>query len=309
MMQNINEKRLSIIYRAKQPELKEFLTTELKSTHDEIVNNDGFIFAKGTIPILLVAHMDTVHKEPVKEVYSDGNIMSSPQGIGGDDRNGIYSVLEICKTHHCSVLFTEDEEIGGIGAGKFIETELCKCLKEKFNYIIELDRRGNNDAVFYECGNPEFTTFITKEFWKENYGSYSDICTIAPVLGCAAVNLSTAYYNAHTTDEYVVLSELDTIINEVRKLIDRTNFEKDKFKFIELTYERDVYGWFDSYGMYGRKHNDIYTENIYAIEFNDENCNYDTTEIYAENEFEALGQFLFDRPTLCYNNIIDIYEI
>lgn len=312
-MKNINEKKLSTIYRMEQPILKEYVTIELKRTYgDAIIKDDGFVFAKGTLPILLVAHMDTVHKESVKAILSDGHVWSSPQGIGGDDRNGIYSVLEIIKTHKCSVLFTEDEEIGGVGAHKFTKTELCKSLKGKFNYIIELDRKGNDDAVFYECDNPDFTKFITKEFFKEAHGSYSDICTIAPVLGCAAVNLSTAYYKAHTTEEFVVLKELDVIIDEVRKLIDRTNFDTDKFEYIELTYDG---GWYGFRGMcgygYGYGKHEYENENCYKfyyIEFMDEDGDVIVADYDALNEYEAIGIWTMDYPNLCANNIISMYN-
>lgn len=48
----------------------------------------NFILVKGVAPILLVAHLDTVHENPVKDICTseDGNILMSPQGIGGDDR-------------------------------------------------------------------------------------------------------------------------------------------------------------------------------------------------------------------------------
>ena len=42
----------------------------------------NFILVKGVAPILLVAHLDTVHEESVKEICTseDGNILMSPQG-------------------------------------------------------------------------------------------------------------------------------------------------------------------------------------------------------------------------------------
>ena len=52
------------------------------------VKNGSYILVKGDAPIMLLAHMDTVHKTPVKDICTskDGNIIMSPQGIGGDDR-------------------------------------------------------------------------------------------------------------------------------------------------------------------------------------------------------------------------------
>ena len=146
----------------------------------------------------------------------------SPQGIGGDDRCGVYMVLEVIKKLKCHVLFTEDEEVGCVGASKFSLTDVCKNLNGKINFIVEFDRKNERDAVFYQLDNLEFETFIesTKHFLTD-YGSYSDICEIAPVIGAAAVNLSCGYYNPHSTDEYVNLKEMHTNIQEAIKLIEQ----------------------------------------------------------------------------------------
>ena len=42
---------------------------------------DQYIFAKGNIPIMLVAHLDTVHKTPVKELFYDKkkDVLWSPE--------------------------------------------------------------------------------------------------------------------------------------------------------------------------------------------------------------------------------------
>ena len=88
-----------------QNELKNFLPKRLEEAgYTDVVVDDGFIYARGDIPYLVTAHMDTVHKEPVKDFYEfvdkNGNhILSSPQGIGGDDRCGIYMILDIIKNH------------------------------------------------------------------------------------------------------------------------------------------------------------------------------------------------------------------
>ena len=125
-----------------QKQLKCFLSKELQKKYADVRNEDGFLYAQGTFPVLLVAHMDTVHKTlPINlELDKESMTLSSPQGIGGDDRCGIYMILQIIKRFPCSVLFTEDEEIGCIGARKFAKQPWVKDLQ--FNYMIELDRAG-----------------------------------------------------------------------------------------------------------------------------------------------------------------------
>lgn len=308
-----------------QKVLKAAMYTRLKGIYDEVICDDGFLFAKGEIPICLVAHMDTVHEKestPKTFCYKEGEV-SSPQGIGGDDRCGIYMILEIIKKHKCSVLFLEDEECGGIGAGKFVRHEASYGLE--FNYMIELDRRGSKDAVFYDCGNDEFEDFITADGdWKTAWGTYSDISDIAPALGCAAVNLSCGYYSAHTKQEYVVLAEMEANIEKVCKLIERTKAE-DKFEYIEKPRSRYSYGN-GGYGGYNWSsyYGDYYEENYYGgrtsseteileepyfyyvIIFIDEKGEEDMADCSAKSRHEALGIFLEDHPSLCYNDIIDI---
>ena len=95
-----------------------------------IIRKGKYILVKGDAPVMLIAHMDTVHKTPVKHICetSDGNIIMSPEGIGGDDRCGVYALI---KAHELSdvkpwLLFTCDEEIGGIGASAFT-ANYCSC--------------------------------------------------------------------------------------------------------------------------------------------------------------------------------------
>lgn len=106
------------------------------------------------MPVLLVAHLDTVHNELPHIICrsEDGRYIMSPQGIGGDDRCGVYIILQIISEVRCHVLFCEDEETGGQGAKAFERSGI----QIDVNYIVEVDRRGNNDAVFYNCDNPKF---------------------------------------------------------------------------------------------------------------------------------------------------------
>lgn len=319
-------KKFEQICKMSQVVLKKYVEMQLKYTHTDITVGDGFVFAKGTFPVLLVAHMDTVHDLLPDAILYDmkKDRLSSPNGIGGDDRCGIYMILEIVKTYNCSVLFCEDEEVGGVGARKFIQTDLAKELE--FNYAIELDRKGSNDAVFYDCDNEEFEEFITSSFYKTAYGSFSDISVVAPFLKCAAVNLSCGYYNAHHKDEYVVLGEMERSIEEVCNILERTT-EDDKFEYIECEYNNYYRGYYNgssyysggSYykgnsgsklGSYSASWYDVYDHdsfnNYYLIEYYNENGKTEWFETYATSEAEAVGRFLMWYPDFCYHNIIDI---
>ena len=292
-------KEFEKICRMSQKSLKNHVKQKLQMRYEEVIVDDGFVYAQGNFPVLLVAHLDTVHsKLPNMILYDkDQNTVSSPNGIGGDDRCGVYMIFEIIKKFNCSVLFCEDEEDGGIGANKFVKTDLARTLD--FNYIIEFDRANANDAVFYSCDNYDFEKFITRDFYKINYGTYSDICDIAPVIGCAAVNLSCGYYKAHTKDEYVVLSDMENSIKAACDILARTT-QNDKFEYVEYF----EYGDWNGYGYSG--FSDYNDQVYYLIQYISEHGVEEWYETFARSKAEAVGHFVMDNPKVSYENIIDV---
>ena len=292
-----------------QKELIGYLPIVLKEKGYDVIVEEGFIYARGEVPILLTAHMDTVHKELVKDFYerkeNGKHIISSPQGIGGDDRCGIYMIMEIINTHKCSVLFCEDEEIGCIGSRIFCETDFVTELSDLY-YLIELDRANSDDAVFYDCDNPAFTRFITSNTGYNNeWGSYSDISWLAPEAGVAAVNLSCGYYHAHTTEEEVVIEEMLNTIEVVKKLIDVSS---EQFKYIKSAYSYDDY-YYDRYycnytNNYRRQGNNKYIDDIVVCLFVNITEKEDTIVSKGKTEDEAWRNLFKNNPTICYNDII-----
>lgn len=197
--------------------LKIKLYKHLKQKNYNPIFKNGYLYAKGDIPILLVSHMDTVLDSPPKKFYynEESDILYSNYGIGGDDRCGVYAILKIIEEYHPHILFTEKEEIGCIGAIKTIKT----LPRPNVKYIIEIDRRGNNDCVFYDCNNQEFIQYIESFGFKTAEGIFSDISILGPYWDIATVNLSGAYYNEHTDEEYIKFKELENIIERIKNII------------------------------------------------------------------------------------------
>ena len=191
-----------------------------------LISKGNFILVRGQAPVMLVAHLDTVHEQSVRDIClsTDKNILMSPQGIGGDDRCGCFALVKVyqCAQIKPWLLFCCEEEIGGLGAKKFCLAHKQKQLPNNLDtlkLIIEIDRRGFNDAVFYQCANLDFEKYITDKGFKTAQGSFSDISLIAPELGIAAVNLSCGYYNAHNLHEYIIRSELECTIEKVSEMV------------------------------------------------------------------------------------------
>lgn len=209
-----------------------------------IISKGNYILVPGEAPVMLLAHMDTVHKEQVCDLCKSkgGNILMSPQGVGGDDRCGIYALHTVYEraTVKPWLLFTCNEEIGGLGAYEFADDFTNGKLPDglyDLKILVEIDRKGANDAVYYDCDNPELETYITGKGFKTSWGSFSDISVVAPELGVAAVNLSSGYYNAHTLYEYINRSELHHTIDRVLSIVDdASDPEFPFFQYIEKKY-------------------------------------------------------------------------
>jgi hypothetical protein len=265
------------IVKMTQEELKVALVSELRNLGYSTKPSDGYIYAKGKVPVMLVAHMDTVHKTPVRKICKSdcGSIYMSPEGIGGDDRSGVWMILQIVKTLKCHVLFCEDEESGTVGARAFVKSRK----KPKVNYIVEIDRRGSNDAVFYDCDNPEFTKFVTDFGFVESFGSFSDISVIAPALGIAAVNISAGYWNEHSLHESVDMSVMIRNVDLISKMVATSS---KKFVYIEGTFSYSV--WNTSQTSYKKTYGKSYGKGFSARDFEyEDNFRY----VFSDTKGEA----------------------
>lgn len=220
--------KLDSILRLTQGQLKRALETELKCLGYKPVVKKGFLYAEGKLPVLLVAHLDTVHVNPPTVICrsDDKRYILSPQGIGGDDRCGVYMIMQIIRKHQCHVLFTQDEEVGGIGASLFAQSSIVPDV----NFIIELDRQGIKDSVYYDNRNRAFESFINSFGFITATGSFSDISIIAPALNISAVNLSSGYFNAHTLHEYIDMCAVNRNIERVCRI---AASKTDRFEYVE----------------------------------------------------------------------------
>ena len=278
-----------------QPELKEYLINELVEYYD-VFHGDGYIYAKGE-NVLLTAHMDTVHKEVVKDFYeTKSGIISSPQGIGGDDRCGIYMILTILRTteHRPSILFCEDEEIGGVGSNKFLQLSPHAKDLVDLNFMIELDRANANDIVFYNDDNKDFHEFVANiTGYKKATGSFSDISHLCPFAKISGVNISCGYYHAHTLEEEVNVKEMMESIKATIKLLDAAQ-DCEQFEYQEKKIDL-----FDDY--YHGSYNWIFGEFSYKNSSN--KIEVDISD--GQTKAECIGNFLTDHPEVCWNDVID----
>jgi len=224
-------------------ELKINLKYKLKEYYKSVIATDDYIYVEGTIPIMLVAHMDTVYKEPPTNLYLDKkqNVIYSETGLGADDRAGIIAItIMLEKGYKPYILFCDEEEVGGLGA-----TKAAKELPiPNVNVIVELDRAGSNDYVTYRCDNNELDKWVEKFGFVRAEGTFSDISFLCPQWGIAGVNLSIGYYNQHSKNEFLNLTEFFDIIQRVELILQSPPVE-------QLEYITASYKQLDGYETYG----------------------------------------------------------
>ena len=208
----------------------------------DIIATNDFIYVKGDIPIALVAHLDTVHRQVVRVLYHDEKkgVLWSPQGLGADDRAGVFAILKILEAgYRPSVIFCTQEESGGTGAREFIKKFNRPAVKT--NFLIELDRRGINDSVYYDFDNPLFEEYINNYGFVTDWGSFTDISIISPHWRLPAVNLSTGYLNEHTLSETLHYCSLYQTIEKVKRILDAEMTVDHIFEYKEINYDNDFF--------------------------------------------------------------------
>lgn len=192
--------------------------------------------------VCLVAHIDTVFAEhdkinrsfncltpvsttpPQKQIFFDAKkgVLWSPDGLGADDRAGVWAALklfkEIPEPYKPIVLLTDGEETGGTGAHE-AATKFEEIL-EQVAFFIELDRKGDAEAVFYNWEPKEFTSFIKGFGFNESVGTFSDISIICPRVDKCGVNLSVGYENAHGKTEFLRIEALEKTVKAVPKILE-----------------------------------------------------------------------------------------
>lgn len=295
-------KLLEQICQLKQISLWKTMCEYLKSTYKKVKYTKDYIYAEGDIPIALVAHLDTVFSTPPQDIYYDSKkcVMWSPDGLGADDRAGVFAILKILQTGlRPHVIFTTDEEKGGVGASQLVLVEK-KHPFNKLKYMIQLDRRGANDCVFYECDNKKFTKYIESFGFTENFGSFSDISILCPAWKVAGVNLSVGYEDEHTTVEILhtnlLLLTISKVVNMLNAATDASFFkfvpckwygkyyysEKDKKDSKEFYDFLSGYDTYDDY-MYGTYGYNLLTDDVVCDKCGKVFLEYETIPVELSN--------------------------
>lgn len=280
---------------ASPEKLMRMLNRILCGRYSNLTYTGDYLYAIGDIPIGLVAHVDTVFPEPPEDIYYDREkgVMWSSQGLGADDRAGVFAILKIIQSGlRPTIIFTTDEEVGGLGAAQLVK-DFPECPISELKYLIQLDRRGTNDCVFYDCYNEDFITYVESFGFIEAFGTFSDIAELCPAWDVVGVNLSIGYENEHTRYETLHLKPWMATIEKVKRMLK----EKDipDFEYIEYSYSYNGTKW-----GYDEKYKDWYD---YTPHYRCKSCGKSFCEYEVIPTRNKNKKIVYYCPDCCVDNV------
>jgi putative aminopeptidase FrvX len=180
----------------------------------------------------LVAHMDEVHdrdmhREPLQVgdfIIGWNHKKGEQDGIGADDKIGIYVALEMLKEHdNIKLFFSVQEEVGCVGSARSDKTFF-----DDVTYLIQCDRRGYDDFISFTNGitvaSDEFIYDLIDVLEDYGYSEASGTCTdIGALLNngvkVSACNLSCGYFGEHSSEEKIYLPAMENCLNLVNQML------------------------------------------------------------------------------------------
>lgn len=183
----------------------------------------------------LTCHLDQVQKIHSEdfEVRQDGDKLygwsetnQQSEGLGADDKNGIWICLRCLEECPCLKVFMAiGEEKGCIGSNRadmvFFEDSL---------YVLEPDCKGGEEihVVLKEipCASDEFIETLQAEVngFIFTEGKTSDIFVLTlNNIGVSCANIPAGYHLPHKDDEYTLISELEHSFEFIKQTVLRIN--------------------------------------------------------------------------------------
>lgn len=278
----------------------------------------------------LAAHLDQVQDDHSKDfevlegkdvVFGYSAKARQQQGLGADDKNGIWIALECLREFsELKVVFFVGEEVGCQGSGKCDLKFFSDC-----RYIIEPDRMNGHDLITsMMCGavcSKEFVEALGADMYgyKEARGSITDVGELVERgVGISCLNVSCGYYCAHTDEEFTVLSELQNCLDFVCHIIDTLTDKVYPFEYVEYDYVYDRYyghNYGHNYGnsYYNGRSGGYYYQNNnvrslvsgskpkVSVVVDDDADYYD---MYYEDDYEMMTYILESNPELTFDEIV-----
>jgi putative aminopeptidase FrvX len=197
----------------------------------------------------LTCHLDqvqTIHsgdfcvKEEDGKLYGWSETNQQREGLGADDKNGIYiclRCLEECP--RLKVFMAIGEEKGCIGSNRADMSFFTDSL-----YVLEPDCKGGEEIHTnlrgVPCASEDFNQALQAEVngFTITDGKTSDIFALTlNGIGVSCANIPAGYHLPHKDDEYTVIAELEHTLSFIRHFI---TTEHHRFPHIFKTYTQQM---------------------------------------------------------------------
>jgi putative aminopeptidase FrvX len=261
---------------------------------------------------MFISHTDTVHNLVdeiiVKEEYllrpytfgkDFGNEQvlclkaydkdDNPTGIGGDDKCGIYICLELLRQlDKVKIALFVSEETGCHGS-KMVNLDFLKDV----GYCVQYDAPGDH-LISHSCwGTTLFD--IDGEFFdkshraiSEGFGNemlvqahpYTDIMIMKQKSDLSCINMSCGYYNMHTSNEFVCISDVERSIVAGKNMVEMLGLKRYEFKNEPKPTTTTTTTLFDDESPF---YDDMHQ--LSSIDVIEEKNGFIITDIYDENQF------------------------
>ena len=261
-------------------------------------------FIKGvadTYPVV-VAHLDQVqndHSRDFQALEVGGIIMGysqksrKQQGLGADDKNGIWVALKCLERFDCiKVALFVSEEIGCVGSEA---ADMGFFLNARF--VLQCDRKGAHDLIteagWAELCSKEFVVAIQPNLYgyKEEQGMLTDVLALKENgLSVSCVNISCGYYEPHTDHEITNINDLMNCLLFVEHIIENCT---------------DVYPHEMSYSSYsynGYRYSDYGTsEKVEQKSFYNEEREHKT---FQELYYDVIKELVEEYPQVKFDEVL-----
>lgn len=179
----------------------------------------------------IIAHLDQVQREhsedftPVETkelIFGYSPINRRQEGIGADDKNGIWIALRCLKKYDAlKVAFFAEEETGCRGSSQADMDFFKDC-----RFVIQPDRRGHEDLITHIgwtdlCSDGFLKATGYQRFgYQETMGAMTDVLALKERgLEISCINLSCGYYEPHTANEFTVKADLLNCLRLIEHII------------------------------------------------------------------------------------------
>ncbi len=199
----------------------------------------------------LACHMDqvqTIHsddfcvKEEEGKLYGWSETNQQREGLGADDKNGIWICLRCLEECPCiKVFMAVGEEKGCIGSNRADMSFFADSL-----YVLEPDCKGGTEIHTnlrgIPCASEDFNQALQAEAngFTITDGKTSDIFALTlNGIGVSCANIPAGYHLPHKDDEYTVIAELEHTLTFIRHFV---TTEHRRFPHVFKTYTQQMIG-------------------------------------------------------------------